>query len=81
MTSNNNPGPLRTVQFRVNDGESDSNTATKGISVSGELMEDLVDIAVTECERFYPAFQFVIWGGKSPLEALTAAMLETEGEA
>jgi hypothetical protein len=53
----------------------------EGISVSGELMEDLVDIAVTECERFYPAFQFVIWGGKSPLEALTAAMLETEGEA
>ena len=36
-----------------------------GISVSSELMEDLVDIAVTECERFYPAFQFVIWGGKS----------------
>ena len=53
----------------------------EGISVSGELMEDLVDIAVTECERFYPAFQFVIWGGKPPLEALTAAMLETEGEA
>jgi hypothetical protein len=53
----------------------------EGINVSGELMEDLVDIAVTECERFYPAFQFVIWGGKSPLEALTAAMLETEGEA
>jgi hypothetical protein len=53
----------------------------EGISVSSELMEDLVDIAVTECERFYPAFQFVIWGGKSPLEALTAAMLETEGEA
>ena len=53
----------------------------EGINVSGELMEDLVDIAVTECERFYPAFQFVIGGGKSPVEALTAAMLETEGEA
>ncbi|MGI9452435.1 MAG: YbjN domain-containing protein, partial [Geminicoccaceae bacterium] len=49
--------------------------------VSGELMEDLIDIAVAECERFYPAFQFVIWGGKPPVEALTAAMLETEGEA
>jgi hypothetical protein len=52
-----------------------------GVGVSGELMEDLIDIAVAECERFYPAFQFVIWGGKPPVEALTAAMLETEGEA
>jgi hypothetical protein len=53
----------------------------EGVGMNGELLEDLVDIAVTECERFYPAFQFVIWGGKSPVEAMTAAMLETEGEA
>ena len=52
-----------------------------GVGVSTELLEDLVDIAVTECERFYPAFQFVIWGGKPAAEALAAAMLETEGEA
>lgn len=41
----------------------------------------LVDAAIEECERYYPAFQFVLWGGKSPREALTAAMVETEGEA
>jgi len=41
----------------------------------------LIEIAITECERFYPAFQFVIWGGKSPAEAIAAAMLETVGEA
>ncbi|MGH6959444.1 MAG: YbjN domain-containing protein, partial [Dongiaceae bacterium] len=35
----------------------------------------------SECERFFPAFQFVLWGGKSPEEALAAAMLETVGEA
>lgn len=46
-----------------------------------EQLEDLVDIAYSECERFYPAFQFVIWGGKAPREALEAAMLETVGEA
>src|SRR6478736_491739 len=46
-----------------------------------EQLEDLVDIAVTECERFYPAFQFLLWGGKSPEEAVEAAMLETVGEA
>ena len=48
---------------------------------SAESLEDLVDIALTECERFYPAFQFVLWGGKTPAEALDAAMLECAGEA
>ncbi|MBC7634984.1 MAG: YbjN domain-containing protein [Acetobacteraceae bacterium] len=49
--------------------------------VSAESLEDMVDIAITECERFYPAFQFVLWGGKTPAEALAAAMLECAGEA
>lgn len=48
---------------------------------SSESLEDMVDIAITECERFFPAFQFVLWGGKSPMEALDAAMLECVGEA
>jgi hypothetical protein len=48
---------------------------------SAESLEDMVDIAITECERFYPAFQFVLWGGKSPKEAMEAAMLECVGEA
>ena len=48
---------------------------------SAETVEDMVDIAITECERFFPAFQFVLWGGKSPDEALAAAMLECVGEA
>ncbi len=48
---------------------------------SVESLEDMVDIAITECERFYPAFQFVLWGGKSPAEALECAMLECAGEA
>jgi hypothetical protein len=53
----------------------------EGMAASGELIEDLIDIATTECDRFYPAFQFVIWGGKSASDAIVAAMLETEGEA
>ncbi len=48
---------------------------------SVESLEDMIDIALTECERFYPAFQFVLWGGKSPTEALECAMLECAGEA
>jgi hypothetical protein len=46
-----------------------------------EQIEDLVDIAVTECERFYPAFQLVVWGGKAAEEALAAAMIDPLGEA
>ncbi len=48
---------------------------------SAESLEDMVDIALTECERFFPAFQFVLWGGKAPNEALQAAMLDCVGEA
>lgn len=48
---------------------------------SVEQLEDLVDIALSECERFYPAFQFVIWGGKSASKAVSAAILDTAGEA
>jgi hypothetical protein len=48
---------------------------------SSESLEDMVDIAITECERFFPAFQLVLWGGKSPSDALAASMLECVGEA
>lgn len=50
-------------------------------SPSAEQVEDLIDIALVECERFFPAFQFVLWGGKEPRQAIEASMLETVGEA
>jgi hypothetical protein len=40
-----------------------------------------VEAAVSECDRFYPAFQFVLWGDKSPREALDAALVDAAGEA
>ncbi len=43
--------------------------------------ELLIESAIDECERFYPVFQFVMWGGKSPKEAMAAALTETQGEA
>ena len=48
---------------------------------SPEQLKDLMDTALSECERFYPAFQFVIWGGKAPADAIAAAMIETVGQA
>lgn len=41
----------------------------------------LVETALDECERFYPVFQFVLWGGKTPTEAIAASLIETRGEA
>jgi hypothetical protein len=49
--------------------------------LSLDQAELLVESAIDECERFYPVFQFVLWGGKTPREALAAALTETHGEA
>ncbi len=46
---------------------------------SVEQLEDLVDAAISECERFYPALQFVVWGGQAVDQALAAAGMETVG--
>ena len=43
--------------------------------------ETTSEAALEECERFYPVFQFVLWGGKSPSEAIAAALIDTQGEA
>lgn len=48
---------------------------------SAEQVSELVSIALDESDRFYPAFQFVIWGGKSPADALACAMVDPVGEA
>ena len=44
-------------------------------------MKIAIEAAVSECDRFYPAFQFVLWGDKSPSEALDAALVDAAGEA
>ena len=46
-----------------------------------EQAEAIAEAAMEECERFYPVFQFVLWGGKSPTEAIAAALIDTAGEA
>ena len=52
-----------------------------GAGTTAEHLQELLDIAISECERFYPAFQSVVWGGKSAQEALQIAMFETVAEA
>jgi hypothetical protein len=50
-------------------------------TVSAAQCEALLHLAVEACEHYYPAFQFVIWGGKSAQEAMAAAVLECAGQA
>jgi len=45
------------------------------------LTENLIEVALTEAERFYPALQFLLWGGRTPEEALAAALLDPVGTA
>ncbi|MBX6425682.1 MAG: YbjN domain-containing protein [Variibacter sp.] len=52
-----------------------------GLEPSGRQCEVLLDAALDACERYYQAFQFVVWAGKSAREAIDAAMFETAGEA
>jgi hypothetical protein len=40
-----------------------------------------IEAAVDECDRFYPAFQFLLWGDKTPAEALASALVDAAGEA
>jgi hypothetical protein len=41
----------------------------------------MLTAAIEACDRYYQAFQFVVWAGKSAREALDGAMFETQGEA
>lgn len=52
-----------------------------GASLNAQQCEAALANAVTACERYYQAFQFVVWAGKSGREALDTLMLETKGEA
>jgi len=51
------------------------------VSLTPEHAHALVQTAVGESDRFYPVFQFILWAGKSPAEAVEAAMLDTVGTA
>lgn len=53
----------------------------KGADVHPAQIETLVKTAVETSERYFPAFQFVVWAGQSAQEALDAVILETVGEA
>ena len=52
-----------------------------GVEASGRQCESLLGTALDSCERYFPAFQFVVWAGKGAREAMDSAMFDTSGEA
>ena len=44
-------------------------------------LEELVDIAIYECEKYYPAFQLILFEENQPQEAFELCLLEPIGRA
>lgn len=49
--------------------------------VAREQLEDLIDAAIGECDRFFPTFKLVVARNFSTEQAIEASILETHGEA
>lgn len=52
-----------------------------GAAANVAQCETLIGLALDACERYFPAFQFVIWAGQSAEDAMEGALFETQGEA
>lgn len=52
----------------------------RGELSAGEV-QAMLAAALDAADRFYPAYNFLIWAGKTPEEAIEASMFETAGEA
>lgn len=52
-----------------------------GAEPNHQQVEALLSTAIEACERYYQAFQFVVWAGKAAPEALDSVLFETAGEA
>jgi len=52
-----------------------------GAEANQSQCETMLRLALETSERYYPAFQFVMWAGKDADEAIEAALLDTVGHA
>ena len=52
-----------------------------GAEPTSAQIEGLLLTAIEACERYFQAFQFVVWAGKTAPDALATVMFETVGEA
>lgn len=50
-------------------------------SITPEKIDYILSSSLEECDKYYPTFQFLLWGDKTPKQAIEASLLETQGEA
>jgi hypothetical protein len=54
---------------------------TGGQVASPEQINTMITAAVLSAERYYPAFQLMVWGDQAPKDALQVAIAEAYGRA
>ena len=52
-----------------------------GAAPTGEQLECLMSSALEACERYFQAFQFVVWAGNTAQKSIEYALFETSGTA
>ena len=52
-----------------------------GVSPTFQQVEAMLRLSMEACERYYPAFQFVLWAGKSAGEAMASCAFDAQGTA
>ncbi|MCI0599731.1 MAG: YbjN domain-containing protein [Beijerinckiaceae bacterium] len=52
-----------------------------GAEINSQQCQSALASVVRACERYYQAFQFVVWAGRTGQEALATVMLEIQGRA
>lgn len=52
-----------------------------GQVASPDQIDTMINAAVLSAERYYPAIQLLVWGGRSPRDAMQVAIAEAYGRA
>jgi hypothetical protein len=52
-----------------------------GADANDAQCDAMIRAGVESCQRYFPAFQFVVWAGQRAEDALQNALLETHGQA
>ena len=50
-------------------------------NISHEFIQRMLLDAINSIDRYFPAFQYILWAGKTSEEALNTVLFETKGEA
>ncbi|MEC9414927.1 MAG: YbjN domain-containing protein [Pseudomonadota bacterium] len=50
-------------------------------NITHDFIQQMLLDAINSIDRYFPAFQYILWAGKSSEEALKTVLFETRGEA